>query len=444
MTAITCGSLGSHGVEADFGPEDEGPFFSWVPPEDRLWRHPSEVPSGHPGGTVPANHRVASAFAALRRALDSANGKVLSVAVLAGVIGAVAATTIGMLSGAFTDQTTVIRSAPAISLAADNPNAASATGAVAWRAIDDSVAPSVVNIAVTTPGGTVDGSGLLLLDGGAGDAYVVTDRSLMATMESTGTVGSFQITLPSGGSVAGRLVGQDALSGLAVLSVPSDGLTFPTLGSVADIQVGDQVMVVGSRSASGGSVFQGLVSGQDQTVPVAQGADLDNLIAISSTQTSASSDGGPLLDDQGQVVGITVRLQGTDSADTGLTFAVPIDEAVSVAQKLIDGEAVSHPWLGISGAHDLAPATAHQLGVSGGSAATVVLSGGPAARAGLQPGDVVTSFDGQSVASTGALLSRMYQSQPGHVASLTFLHDGKTIHSKVEVVDEPSDSPASP
>jgi S1-C subfamily serine protease len=366
----------------------------------------------------------------------------LSVAILAGVLGAVAATTIGVLSGAFTGQTTIVRSVPAISLAADNPNSPGAAGAVAWRAVDDAVAPSVVNIAFTSPSGNVEGSGLLLLDGGAGQAYVVTDRSLVSTMASTGAVGSFDITLLSGHHVPGKLVGQDALSGLAVLAVPNDNLMFPTLGSVADIQVGDQVMVVGSRSAPGGSVFQGLVSAQDQTVPIAQGADLDNLIAISSTQTSASSDGGPLLDDQGQVVGITVRLQTTDSADAGLTFAVPIDEAVSVAQKIIDGESVSHPWLGITGAHDLAPAMAHQLGVEGGSAATVVLRGGPASRAGLRPGDVITSFDGQSVPSTGALLSRVYQSQPGHIAPITFLHDGKTIHSKIEVVDEPSDSPA--
>jgi putative serine protease PepD len=428
-------------VEADFGPEDEGPFFSWVPPEDRLWRHPSEAPSGQPDGTV-TTPPPPSALASVRQVLESANGRLLAVALLAGVLGALVATAVGLFAGTFSDQKTIIRSVPEVSLAARNGNPGSGSGAVAWREIDNEVAPAVVNISVSGPSGTVDGSGLALLDGGDGQAYVVTDISLIATMQSTGTAGSFTVTMLSGRQVSGRLVGQDPLSGLAVLRVPNDHLIFPTLGSVADIQVGDQVMVVGSRSASGGSVFEGLVSAQDQTVPITQGSDLDNLIALSTPQTSASSDGGPLLDDQGQVVGITVHLQSTDTAATGLTFAVPIDEATNVAQELVDGVKVSHPWLGISDAHDLVPALAHQMGISGGAAASIVLSGGPASRAGLKPGDVVTSFNGQNVASTGSLLSRLYQFQPGHVASITFLHAGKTITSKIEVINEPSDSPA--
>lgn len=427
-------------MEADFGPEEEGPFFSWLPPEDRLWRHPSEVPSGHPGGTVSTPRRGSSTFTAIRHALDSANGRVITVALVAGVLGAVAATTIGLVSGAFTQQTTIIRSVPQVSLAADNPYSDIGTGAVAWSSIVQAVAPAVVSISVASPSGMVDGSGLLVLDG-AGEAYVVTDRSLLATMESTGTPGSFDVTLLSGRHLPGQLVGQDPLSGLAVLAVPSSNLQFPTLGSISNIQVGDQVMIAGSRGSSGGSVFEGLVSAEDQTVPIAQGSDLDNLIAVSTTQTSASSDGGPLLDDQGEVVGITVSLQSTDTADSGLTFAVPIDEAITVSQELIDGQSVSHPWLGITGAHDLAPAVTRQLGISGGAVASVVLQGGPANRAGLSPGDVITSFNGQRVNSTGTLLSTLYRCQPGHVAPITFLHAGKTITTKVEVINEPADSP---
>jgi S1-C subfamily serine protease len=440
MTTRGSGSLGSNVVEADFGPEDEGPFFSWLPPEDRLWRHPSEVPSQRPGGPAGA-HRGSSAFRALRHLLDSANGRILTVAVVAGVIGAVAATAVGVFSGVFKDQTTIFRSVPEVSLAADNGNSNAASGAVAWRAIDDAVAPAVVNIAVSSPSGTVAGSGLVLLDGGARAAYVVTDRSLLGTMESTGTGGSFNITLLSGRHLQGKLVGQDPLSGLAVLSVPNDHLMFPTLGSVSEMHLGDQVMVVGSRDGSGGSVFEGLVSAQDQTVAITQGSDLDNLIAVSTSQTSSSSDGGPLLNAQGRVVGITLSLQPTNSTDSGLTFAVPIDEAINVTQEIVNGQKVDHPWLGISGAHDLAPALTDELGIAGGSEVSTVESGGPAGRAGLSSGDVITDFDGQTVTSTGSLLSRLYQSRPGHTAQITFLHDGKTITSKIQVLNEPADGP---
>jgi putative serine protease PepD len=353
----------------------------------------------------------------------------------------VVATAVGLLSGVFKDQTTIFRSVPEVSLAADNGNSNAASGAVAWRSIDDAVAPSVVNISVSSPSGTVAGSGLVLLDGGARAAYVVTDRSLLGTMESTATGGSFNITLLSGHHLQGKLIGQDPLSGLAVLAVPNDHLMFPTLGSVADMHLGDQVMVVGSQDGSGGSVFQGLVAAQDQTVGITQGSDLDDLIAVSTSQTSSSSDGGPLLNAQGRVVGITLSLQPTNSTESGLTFAVPIDEAINVSQEIVDGQHVDHPWIGISGAHDLAPALTNQLGIPGGSEASIVESGGPAARAGLSSGDVITAFDGQTVTSTGNLLSQLFQCQPGRAVQITFLHGGKTITSKIEVINEPVDGP---
>ena len=238
-------------------------------------------------------------------------------ALVAGIVGAVAASGVGMMTGVFEQQTTVVHSvipsAPTVTLAS-----ATASG-VDWSSVDDVIASSVVQIQVTSASGPATGSGLLL-EPGNGESYVVTDSSLVA-----GASG-IQVSFVSGDQYRGRLVGSDPLSGLALVAVavPAWANIFPQLGTVASLRLANPVLAVGARSDAPASVFSGSVTAEDREVDVAGGSTMENLIAVSgSSPLPALASGGPLVDQQGQVVGITVSLDPTNTSDQGLVFVVP-------------------------------------------------------------------------------------------------------------------------
>src|SRR5262249_40494153 len=160
------------------------PYSRWLPPEDRLWRHPSEMasnPSSHPavGG-------LGVGSVAARLAPDGRTARTWMVAVLAGLIGALTASGIGMVTGVFQHSSTailpVIPPTLTVSMAPPPPGTT-----VDWHAIDNKIAPSVVGVSVSGANGQ-QGSGLLMIDGQGVD-YVVTDRSLFAADYDTGSVG---------------------------------------------------------------------------------------------------------------------------------------------------------------------------------------------------------------------------------------------------------------
>ena len=430
MSNARMGSVVSMDVGSDYGLDDDGPFFAWLPPEDRLWRHPSE----DPGGTVAAGRsgpgRLASA--------NVGTGRMWTVALVAGVIGAVAASGIGMVSGAFDQPTTVVQSVfpstPAVSLA----NASGSN--VDWTAVDNAVAPSVVAISVSTADGPEMGSGLLLLSGANTRAYVITDLSLISSAAAADELGPIVVTFLSGKQSKGRLVGQDPLSGLALIAVSGVQDTFPALGSVAQLAVANPVMAIGARTVPGGSVFSGSVTAENREVDVADGADMENMIAISGTSVPAPVAGGPLVDQFGQVVGITLALDPTDATDQDLTFAVPVDEAERVAEQMLAGESVTHPWLGLYDSVDLSTEVARQEGLAGGALAVAISPDSPASRIGLQPTDIITGLDGQPVTSAGSLTAVLSKARPGRATTISFIQDGKQWAKTLVLTNQPYNS----
>ncbi|MGH9115218.1 MAG: S1C family serine protease [Acidimicrobiales bacterium] len=420
-------------MEPDDGPEDDGPFSAWLPPDDRLWRHPSEAPQASPttAGADAATGRRRSGSRSSTGRTARAPGpatRTWTIAVIAGVVGALAASAIGMVSGAFEQQTTVIRSViptePAVSLASTGG------GAADWTTIDDQIAPSVVSINVTGPSGQASGSGVLLVPG-IRYAYLVTDRSVLAGG------GTIEVTFLSGEQDRGRLVGQDPLTGLALIAVRNSNRIYPTVGSVDNLQVADPVLAVGARSPSGGSVFPASVSAQDRAVDLSNGSVMDNLIALSSTDIPDSSAGGPLVDQQGRVVGITLGVDPTDSVDQGYSFAVPVDVAEHVAAEMLASRSVTHPWLGVTDAVDLSSQVAGEMGLTGGAKVGSVSPYSPASRLGITPSDIITSFDGHPVTSSGWLVALLGQSTPGQAVTISYLHQGQPKTATVVVSNQP-------
>ncbi len=420
------GSVGSIGVGSDFGLEDEGPFFPWLPPEDRLWRHPSEAGDSGSSSADAGGQGGSGSVASRLHSATSGPGRIWTVAIVAGVIGAVAASGVGFLSGAFVQPTTVIRpllsSSPAVTLAT-----VGAPG-VNWTAVDKAVAPSVVAISISGPDGPQTGSGLLMMNGPSQD-YVVTDRSLIGSATDADDLGPIGVTFISGKQTKGRLVGQDPLSGLAVIAVPNIQETFPTLGSEGELAVANSVMAIGAQNLQGGSVFPGAVTAENQVVDVTDGTNLENMIAVSGTPAAAVL-GGPLVDQYGRVVGITVDVDPTDATDQNVTFAVPVDEVERVAEQIVQGEKVTHPWLGLYDSVDN-PFGALAVGVTPNS---------PASRIGLAPTDVITSLNGQPVTSAGTLAALLNRCQPSDRARISFIRDGKTVNATVVVSNQPYSS----
>ena len=415
-------------------------MFPWLPPEDRLWRHPSESPPGSAEGTRADGESTDRPHAPRPWAGVLPRGLARStwvVAVIAGLVGATAATGVGLASGLWPHDTTVVRSmAPStssVSLADIGPEPTN------WTAVDDSVSPSVVTVSVQGSAGPQVGSGLVFLVSAGGRAYVVTDRSLIARGRAMGYVGTINVTFLSGTTARAKLVGDDPLSGLAVLSIADGGSGVPaSLGTVADLRQAQQILVVGSHTPP--SVSTGTISAEDRTVSLPDGSDLDGLLALSMPPLNTASAGGPLLNQFGQVVGVTLSLEPVDEADQQFTFAVPIDEVSRIVTEMADGSSPTHPWIGISDAEDVPSTTAHQLGVVGGVQAGKISSGSPAGLVGIRADDIITSLDDKPVMSAGGLLAQMESCVPGRVIPITYVHAGHTVSTAVRVGDEPHDS----
>lgn len=436
---------------ADWPAEDDGPFFAWLPPEDRLWRHPSES-MGEPGSTGEPGPSRSSSASSARPSSPSAGPSltslvagrrpavprtIVAVALIAGLVGAVAATGVGMASGLWPRTTTVVRSvAPStssVSLASVGPEPTD------WTAVLDSVSASVVAVTVDGAAGPQVGSGVVFLQAYGGDVYVVTDRSLIARGQDAGYMGSISVSFLSGTTDRARLVGEDSLSGLAVLLVQGAGGAVPAaFGTVTALHVADPVLAVGSHSAS--AVAVGTVSSEDRTVPLADGTDIDDLLAVTMSPLSAAASGGPLMNEFGQVVGVTLGLDAADAGSQQLTFAVPVDEVDRIATQIIDHGPVTHPWLGVANAGDVPSVLAHQLGLTGGVQAGVVTSGSPASRAGLRADDIITALGGKPVSTTGALIADLATCTPGQPIPLSYVHAGRPVDTTVRLTSEPQDS----
>ncbi len=390
------GSVTSAVVEAEEGRDDEGPRWAWLPPEDRLWRHPSEV-----GATSSA------AASTWRR---SSPGHAWTTALVAGVLGALLASGVGMAAGVFARHDVAVRvpvPTPGTSVAATTA-AADPNGS--WPAVANAVAPSLVGIEA---GGQM-GSGVVYT-AFQDNTYVITSADVVGDGHQVGVVWE------NGAREKGHVVGADPATGIAVVEVAGAGHPTPVFGSAADLQIASGVLALGARSTGPASVAPGNLSGIDTSLQSPGGYTLQGMMAISGLTVSPPADGGALVDSAGEVVGIDTDLTSVDTSMQGLAFAVPIDTAERIAAEMVAGETPTDPWIGVSGATDLSTTTSAQLHVTGGAAVDAVSPGSPAARAGLRVGDIVTGFEGQQVVSAGALIAILASSRPGERTTLSYL-----------------------
>jgi putative serine protease PepD len=288
-----------------------------------------------------------------------------------------------------------------------------ADGSIA--AIAAALQPSVVQLNVSGSQGSGTGSGFILRS----DGYILTNDHVVSTADDGGSI---TIVFSDGSKADATLVGTNPGYDLAVVKVDKSGLPAVTLGSSSALQVGDTAIAIGSPLGLQGTVTSGIVSALNRPVTAGGSGDAAYINAI---QTDAAinpgNSGGPLVNGNGQVIGINSAIatmgQGGQAGSIGLGFSIPIDTAKRVAEEIIATGTSATPIMGVE----------LDMNYSGdGAKVTTVNAGGPAAGGGVQTGDIVTKFDGQTIADATALIVAIRSLSPGDQVTLTVQRNGQT------------------
>ena len=308
-----------------------------------------------------------------------------------------------------------------------------ASAACTASSVADQVVPSVVTIEVgrTSAGAPSTGSGEFYQDGG----YILTNNHVVANAAGGA---SMQVMLSDGQRVPATLVGRDPLTDLAVIKAPdAQSPQVIALGSSADLQVGQPVVVVGAPLGLSNTVTSGIVSALARTVEVPGGGTSQNALLADAVQTDAAinpgNSGGAMVNCAGQLVGIPsagAALPGSSGGSIGLGFAIPVDIAETVANELIATGHVTHASFGMEVA-PVTPPVAQRTGLSQGLYVASTQSGGPAAMAGLRVGDVITEIEGQPATAPEQLVELTITMKAGDKVDLTYVRAGQTHQTTV-------------
>jgi putative serine protease PepD len=321
----------------------------------------------------------------------------------------------GGLVGAFVHAKSGSTPSPQPAASTQTPVATTPGGGIDVRAVLSRVEPAVVSISASVPvgrfgRGTAAGTGMVITS----DGDVLTNAHVVEGATN------INVTIPNKGTHAATVLGMDVDNDVAVLKVSGvKDLPTVTLGSTKSLQVGDPVVAVGNALALTGSptVTTGIVSALDRQIDTGT-VTMRHLIQTDAAINPGNS-GGPLLDSGGRVVGMNSAVAG-DAQNIG--FALSVDEIAPKLDSLEKGGGAttsagsassSTPFLGV-GLED----------ATNGAAITGVVDGSPAAKAGLQAGDVIVAADNNAVASASELVAAVRAHKPGEKLSLVIDHNG--------------------
>jgi putative serine protease PepD len=398
----------------DEEPDDAFGFQPPLPPEDRLWRHPSELgPAGAANPITIVNRSPASARLWL----------VAGLALLVGAGGTLAALS---MSGALDEEAPITAIEQVQISVPKDPDATD-------LAIAEQVLPAIVRIDASGAGGERTGTGVIIR----------SDGVLLTSADAVDGADTITVTFHDDRAVTGSLIGIDHREDVAVLKVELVDLPAATIGRAEQLQLGERTVVISTdgKQPAASAVGVGLVSGLGEKVEVPRKGALHGMIRA-NVRVSSEATGAPLIDSAGAVVGIVTR-RGADPADDvaaaerlDVRFAVPIEWAKRIADELVTFGRVSTVWLGVEGS-DL---TADEVDRAGRPGALVVRvnDGSPAADAGIQPGDIVTEIDDTPIVTMSSLIVSLRYREPDEVVRVSYLRGGEPQVSLVTLVDKNS------
>jgi len=396
-------------------PEDEhNPFGRPLPPDDRLWRHPSEWKP--PAAGEPARSRPVWPVA-------------LTSALMASVVSVSLVVALGGLTRRRSgDQMAIVERqmvTPAATSSAPEGTSEPVRQNDLVVELAERTRPAIAQVRVgRDPART--GSAVMFRS----DGHLLTNAHLVEDADE------ITVVLASGKAMTGRVLGADPDTDAAVVKIEGGPFSVATLGTASSLRVGQRAVAIGSPSGASGtpSVTVGVVSGLHREVR----SRTDNRLLFDMVQTDApiapGSSGGALLDDVGSVVGITTAIAG----DGDFGFATPIDVAKSVSEQLIAHGRARAVWLGVQGG-DVDGDTAKDLGLEGGALVADVMSGSPADRGGMTGGDVIVGLDDRPVDSMGDLVAALRTHEPGDTVTVAYVREGEELTARAVLAERPSD-----
>ena len=389
------------------------------------------------GGATPPVHPVQPQDAQPPKKKKKFNGKHVARSAVALVLAAAMGFAGGFVGAKFGGSGKVVIQQVAPSSTADSASgsdssitAASSSGSsLTTEQVADLVSPSVV---VITTEQVVYSQwswyGQNQVESGAGSGVIISSDGYILTCAHV-VDGASTITVTIGDKdYTATLVGEDTTSDIAVIKIDADGLTPATVGNSDSLKVGQSVMAVGNPLGElGGTVTGGMISALNRSVTI-QGSSSVNTMSLIQMDASVSpgNSGGGLFNMNGELIGI-VNAKSSSSDAEGLGFAIPINDAIKVAQELLEnGYVTGRPYLGITYLAVEDAQTAAQLGVNAyGVYVVEVVKGGPAEKAGLQTGDRIVSVDGTEIASKDDLGTLMQKHAAGDTLSITIAREGQ-------------------
>jgi S1-C subfamily serine protease len=310
---------------------------------------------------------------------------------------------------------------------AGNPNSASATQTSSNDGNNESLSipdiveklrPSVVQ--VQTEGATADIFGQPVPQSGVGTGFIIDEEGRIITndhvlrLNGGQIAGRITVTLADNRTFEASVMGTDQLTDLAVIEIDADDIIPATLGSSEELRVGETVVAIGHALALEGSptVSTGVVSAKDRNLQESERVTLTGLLQT-DTAINPGNSGGPLVNTSGEVIGInTARIPG--ATVEGIGFAIAIDNARPIVDELLANGEIERGFLGITPVN-ITPgiAAANTLAVSSGVGLTTVAPNSPAARAGLQPGDIIVEIGDVEIGNSGDLVEALTEYRPG-------------------------------
>ncbi len=350
---------------------------------------------------------------------------------------------------------TVAAGPSVVTPAADVQAAGAASGSAAAavntvRDVAQAASPSVV--AILSGGNPVPGRFDLSPQGAGSGVIIDKDGLILTNRHVVGDNPTVDVYLADGRQFTGTVQGVDTLTDLALLSIDATSLSAAPLGDSSGVQVGDLAVAIGNPEGDlPGSVTAGIVSALEREIVVGDPSGtqapeaLRHLIQHDAAINPGNS-GGPLLAADGSVMAINTAMAG---GAQGIGFAIPINLAKPIVRQVLAGDPIRRPYIGIffteidaqlAGDEGLAVDKGVVIRGDASSGQPGVISNGPADKAGLQDGDIITKIDGQAIDATHQLDVALLEHEPRDTVNLTVLRDGRTQKVDVKLGTRPADT----
>jgi Do/DeqQ family serine protease len=275
------------------------------------------------------------------------------------------------------------------------------------------------------------GSGVIV----SAEGFILTNNHVIESADAV------RVALADGRTLEAKVIGTDPETDLAVVKVESrEPLPAITLGSDEAIRVGDVVLAIGNPFGVGQTVTMGIVSALGRT---GLGINTFENFVQTDAAINQGNSGGALVDTAGSLVGVNSAILSRTGGSIGIGFAIPVSTARQVMEQIIASGSVTRGFIGVE-AQEITPelVESFKLPASSGALIAGVQRGGPAERAGVKPGDVLTAVDGKAVADPQGMLNVVAALRPGTKVPLKLRRDARDLELEVEIAKRPSTPPA--